>query len=876
MRTDLPQTIYLKDYQQPAFFAKHCDLTFKIHDGYTRVTSQTQYEKNDNVDSFTLHLNGEHQKLVFIEIDGVKIENNAYELSDTELKISVEKHAFTLTIETEISPESNTALEGLYKSGDTYCTQCEAEGFRRITYYQDRPDNMATFTTRIEADKTKYPVLLSNGNLTDSGLLEDGRHFTVWDDPWKKPCYLFALVAGNLEHIEDKFTTASGREVTLRIYVRDGDQGQCSHAMESLIHSMKWDEEKYGREYDLDLFNIVAVSDFNMGAMENKSLNIFNTALVLAHAETATDGDFQRVESVVAHEYFHNWTGNRITCRDWFQLSLKEGLTVFRDQEFSADMNSAPVQRIDDVIHLREFQFSEDSSPLAHPIRPDNYIEINNFYTMTVYEKGAEIIRMFYNLLGPETYRKATDLYFERHDGQAVTCEDWAKCMEDASGQDLTQFKLWYTQAGTPEVTMQTNYDEAAQRMTLTFTQNVPDTAGQSDKQPMHIPIRMALISANGDEIALDKNGARETVLHLKEPKQSFTFENVTSKTVPSVLRGFSAPVKLTTDLTDQDLQFLMVHDQDGFNKWEAGQKLAMRQIIAHYKDASHSTDPAFIDSIKALAETAFDANTDHALLARALSLPSMGDLMQYLDDLDPTRLHNACEKVQSDLSGACQDVMTKIYNAFKDHSDGLKFHEAAGRRALKNAALGYLCGHKEADRNAHDLANAQYEGATNMTDRIAALSNLVDTQSAHRDICLADFYLRFKDHELVVNKWFGLQAGAVRASIIEDVQELSAHPDFNWKNPNRVRSLFAAFAMRNPAAFHKADGSGYNFLTDAIVKLNDINPQIAARLLTPMREWKRFDAIRQDKIKTCLERVLAVEGLSKDVFEIASKSLKG
>jgi aminopeptidase N len=876
MRTDLPQTIYLKDYQQPAFFATHCDLTFKIHDGHTIVTSETQYEKNESVDGFTLSLNGEHQELVSVAINGNIAPGETYQLSDAGMQINVEKQSFTLRIETKISPETNTALEGLYKSGDTYCTQCEAEGFRRITYYQDRPDNMATFTTRIEADKAKYPILLSNGNLTDSGALENGRHFTVWDDPWKKPCYLFALVVGNLEHIEDKFTTASGREVTLRIYVRDGDQGQCSHAMESLKHSMKWDEDKYGREYDLDLFNIVAVSDFNMGAMENKSLNVFNTALVLAHEETATDGDFQRVESVVGHEYFHNWTGNRITCRDWFQLSLKEGLTVFRDQEFSADMNSAPVQRIDDVIHLREFQFSEDSSPLAHPIRPDNYIEINNFYTMTVYEKGAEIIRMFYNLLGPETYRKATDLYFERHDGQAVTCEDWAKCMEDASGQDLTQFKLWYTQAGTPEVTMHTHYDAAAKRMTLEFTQNIPDTAGQSDKQAMHIPIRVALISDTGAEMPLNADGDKETVLHLKQAKQSFTFENIASKAVPSVLRGFSAPVKLTTDLTDQDLQFLMVYDQDGFHKWEAGQKLAMRQIIAHYKNDSHSTDPAFINSIKTLAEKAFDTNTDHALLARALSLPSMGDLMQHLDDLDPVRLHSACETVQGDLSAACQDVMMKIYDAFKVHSDGLKFHEAAGRRALKNAALQYLCGHKDADRNAHDLANAQYESAANMTDRMAALSNLVDTQSAHRDLCLADFQQRFKDHELVVNKWFGLQAGAVRPSIIEDVQELSAHPDFNWKNPNRVRSLFAAFAMRNPAAFHKADGSGYSFLTDAIIKLNDINPQIAARLLTPMREWKRFDVVRQDKIKACLERILAVEGLSKDVFEIASKSLKG
>ena len=876
MRTDSPQTIYLKDYEAPAFFAEHCDLTFKIFDGYTIVTSATKYRKNPDTSALMLTLNGEHQELVSVKLNGKTLDDQAYILTDSELRISVSEQEFNLVIESKISPETNTALEGLYKSGDTYCTQCEAEGFRRITYYLDRPDNMATFTTRIEADKASYPVLLSNGNLTDSGDIENGRHFTVWEDPWKKPCYLFALVAGNLEHIEDTFTTMSGREVTLRIYVRDGDQPQCDHAMESLKHSMKWDEDVYVREYDLDLFNIVAVSDFNMGAMENKSLNIFNTALVLAHEETATDGDFQRVEGVVAHEYFHNWTGNRITCRDWFQLSLKEGLTVFRDQEFSAFMNSAPVQRIDDVIHLREFQFSEDASPLAHPIRPDNYIEINNFYTMTVYEKGAEVIRMFYNLLGPETYRKATDLYFDRHDEQAVTCEDWAKCMEDASGIDLTQFKLWYTQAGTPEVNMTQQYDADAQKLTLRFEQHVPETAGQSDKKPMHIPIRVALISGNGDEIALNTEGDKETILHLKEKSQSFVFENVTAGTVPSVLRGFSAPVKLSTDLTDEALRFLMVHDQDGFNKWEAGQKLATRQIIAHYNSTSHVTDNAFIESVKALAEKAFEDNADHALIARALSLPGMGDLMQQIDDLDPVRLHEACEKLENDIAVATSDVMKRIYDAFNAAKDGLKFHEAAGRRSLKKAALSYLCGYLDTSKNSYSIAADQYNASSNMTDRMAALANLVDSDSAEREACLSDFFTRFKTHELVVNKWFSLQACAVRPTIIEDVQALAEHDDFNWKNPNRVRALFAAFAMRNPAAFHRADGSGYEFLTDAIIKLNGINPQIAARMLTPMREWRRFDAERQTKIKSCLERVLATKDLSKDVFEIASKSLKG
>ena len=757
MSTDSPKTIYLKDYVAPAFMAEHCDLTFQIFDGHTYVTALTRYKKNEDVNSTVLYLNGEHQQLVFIELNDEAMTEDQYTITDSSIEFSPSEQSFTLRIKTKISPEANTALEGLYKSGDTYCTQCEAEGFRRITYYQDRPDNMATFTTRIEADKRKYPVLLSNGNLTDSGDLDEGRHFTLWEDPWKKPCYLFALVAGNLVHTEDRYKTASGRDVTLRIYVRDGDEGQCEHAMESLKHSMRWDEEKYGREYDLDLFNIVAVSDFNMGAMENKSLNIFNTALILAHEETATDGDFQRVESVVAHEYFHNWTGNRITCRDWFQLSLKEGLTVFRDQEFSANMNSAPVQRIDDVIHLREFQFSEDSSPLAHPIRPDNYIEINNFYTMTVYEKGAEIIRMFYNLMGPETYRKATDLYFKRHDGQAVTCEDWAQCMEDASGLDLTQFKLWYTQAGTPEVNATSHYDASAKSLTITVTQHIPDTAAQSDKLPMHIPIRLALISDNGDEIKLNKAGDTDIMLHLKEAEQSFTFENISAKPVPSLLRGFSAPIKLTTDLSDADLRFLMVHDQDGFNKWEAGQKLATRQILAHYQDKNHETDTAFIESFSLLADKAFEKNADYALLARALSLPSMGDLMQHLDQLDPVRLHEACEQVKNDLAVATKDSMEEIYDLLKATPSNLKLCDAAGRRALKNSALDYLCSFKDDGENAYTLASSQYNNAHNMTDRMGALSALIDSDTTLRAICMDDFHTRFKDHELVVNKWFSL-----------------------------------------------------------------------------------------------------------------------
>jgi aminopeptidase N len=863
MRTDTPKTIYLKDYQPPVYQVEHLDLNFDIYDGKTLVTAEACYRKNEG-QSGPLILNGEHMELIFVEKDGQPFKD--YTQDDKTLTIAEPGDAFTLRIRTQIDPASNTALEGLYKSGDTYCTQCEAEGFRRITYYQDRPDVLTTFTVRVEADKNKYPVLLSNGELVEDGDLDQGRHFSIWNDTTPKPCYLFALVAGNLVYVQDSFITMSGRDVDLRIYVRPGDEKQCDHAMASLIKSMKWDEDVYGREYQYNVFNIVAVSDFNMGAMENTSLNIFNTALVLAHQDTATDSDFIRVESVIAHEYFHNWTGNRVTCRDWFQLSLKEGLTVFRDQEFSADMNSRSVQRIDDVSHLRRLQFVEDASPLAHPVRPDNYIEINNFYTMTVYEKGAEIIRMFRTLLGPETYRKATNLYFDRFDGMAVTCDDWAKCMEDASGQDLSQFKLWYSQAGTPEVKATTSYNKDTQSFSITFSQHIPDTPGQTDKKPMHIPIAVGLIGADGKDLI------ETTVLDLKEPLQTFTFDNIHTEPVPSILRNFSAPVKLTSDLTNDDLAFLMVNDSDGFNRWEAGQTYSLN-IIQDMLDSGSDVPVDYLDNIGALYDRALDQSADKALMARAISIPWIPEIAQRQDVIDPQKIHETREKVLNSLLATHGDKLKKLYEENCDDGEFSNSAEAMGQRVLKNTAMLHLVNHLTAEDAA--LLMEAYNSANNMTDRMAAFNGLVNCEHPEHGVAITDFYERFKDYPLVIDKWFSTQAMARRSDAFTQLEMLRQHHDFNIKNPNRVRSLYAAFAINNPVKFHSADGKGYEFLKEFIIELCPINPQISARLLTPLREWRCYTPDRQEKMQAALEEIANLPNLPGDVYEIVSKSLQ-
>ncbi len=864
MRTEnSPKTTYLKDYAPTPYKISHIDMAFDIYDGHTIVTAKSQFTKNSEHDE-DIFLNGEKLELISCTIDGKEIKPKTTKLGMT--IPAPGKEVFRLEIVTKIYPEKNTALEGLYNSNGTYCTQCEAEGFRKITYFYDRPDVMATFKVRVSANKKQCPVLLSNGNLIEEGEENAGRHYTIWDDPTPKPCYLFALVAGDLVHVKDNFTTMSGIDVDLYIYVREGDEKQCDHAMQSLIKSMKWDEDVYGREYQYDRFNIVAVSDFNMGAMENTALNIFNTALVLAHQNTATDADFIRVESVIAHEYFHNWTGNRVTCRDWFQLSLKEGLTVFRDQEFSADMHSPAVQRIDDVTHLRRGQFAEDASPLSHPVRPDNYIEINNFYTMTIYEKGAEVIRMFRTLMGAETFRKATDLYFDRHDGQAVTIDDWASAMADASDLDLEQFKLWYDQAGTPTVKAQSEYDTNNKEFTLTFTQDLKATPGQDVKKPMHIPIAVGLVSAEGEDLIDTK------ILHLKEKKQKFTFNNINEKPVPSLLRNFSAPVDLQTDLTDDDIAFLMVHDSDGFNKWEAGQIYALR-TLQHMMDNNLSDAPQkYLNSIEALLNKALDDRSDKALMARALSLPDFQAIASRQDVIDPDIIDKARNDLKKSIKQNFKSLLEQIYNQNTDKDEFKITAEAMGQRALRNIALGYLT--TTNGTGCASVATEHFMMADNMTDRMAALNAIITNKNADRTAILQQFYDEFKGYPLVIDKWFGAQASANRTDIFDVLETLKSHHDFSMTNPNRVRSLFGAFAMNNPVMFHKQSGEGYKFLKDAIIELNTINPQIAARMVTPFREWSRYTPDRQEKMKAALNEILEIDNISPNVFEVVSKSL--
>ena len=867
MRTEenlKPNTIYLKDYIAPAYKTQHIALSFQLFEEKTIVKSEVQYLKNAESVSHTLVLNGQDQTLISVELGGVPFKD--YTLADEKMTISNAGDAFTLTITTEIDPAANAALEGLYKSQGNYCTQCEAEGFRRITFFQDRPDILTTFSVRIEADKTHYPVLLSNGNLVEAGELANGRHFTAWNDPFPKPCYLFALVAGKLERVADTFTTMSGRQVDLHIYVRAGDEGQCDHAMQSLKKSMQWDEETYGREYQLDLFNIVAVSDFNMGAMENTSLNIFNTKLVLAHQETATDADFMSVEGVIGHEYFHNWTGNRVTCRDWFQLSLKEGFTVFRDQEFSADLNSRAVQRIDDVDRLRSLQFSEDASPLAHAVQPDSFIEISNFYTTTVYEKGAEIIRMQHTLLGAETFRKATDLYFERYDGHAVTCNDFVQCMADASGRDMSQFFLWYKQAGTPTLSVTTQYHAAQKQFTLTFKQSQPDTPNQTDKKPLLIPVAVGLLDAQGHETHPTQ------ILEMTEREQSFTFNQVSARPVPSILRSFSAPVKLITDLSDDDLRLLQLKDTDGFNQWEAGQTLALRTIARVMADPAADITQ-FVADFGAMITQGLHHTGDQALLARALTLPAISVIAQSQTEINPAAIDHARSHILKAIKREHKEALERLYEANANTGEFSITPLAMGRRALQNIVLELLTVSNGTGCAAR--AKAHYFAADNMTDRVAALACLSDSTKVERDEVFADFYNRFKGYQLVVDKWFTLQAMANRDSIFDDFAALRSHPEFNIKNPNRVRSLYSAFAINNPVKFHDPSGKGYAVLRDAIIELNAFNPQIASRLVTPFREWKRYTPELQVHMQAALQAVLDSGHLSNDVFEVVSKCLQ-
>jgi len=878
-----PRAILLKDYGAPAWWIETVDLSFDLRDGGTIVTSRLGLRRNLDRVRAPLVLDGQELELLSVTVGNRPLGLDDYAITPDHLTIpDLPGDQVEIEIVTRIHPEKNTALEGLYKSSGNYCTQCEAEGFRKITYFQDRPDVMAKYRVRVEGDKAAYPVLLSNGNLVDQGDAADGRHWALWEDPWPKPCYLFALVAGNLVHIEDRFRTRSGRDVTLRIYVEPGNEDKCAHAMESLSKSMKWDEDVYGLEYDLDIFNIVAVGDFNMGAMENKSLNVFNTKYILARPDTATDTDFLGIEAVVAHEYFHNWTGNRVTCRDWFQLSLKEGLTVFRDQQFSADMNSAPVKRIQDVTRLRQVQFAEDAGPTAHPVRPDSYIEINNFYTPTVYEKGAEVLRMYHTLLGAAGYRRGIDLYFARHDGQAVTTDDFLSAMRDANpdaGVDWEQFRRWYAQAGTPGVSGEGAYDPATRTYRLTLRQSLAPTPGQPVKLPMLIPVSLGLVGPDGKDQPLRLAGEAaaiegKRVLALTQAEQSFTFTDVPAAPVPSLFRGFSAPIKLAFDYTDADLTFLMAHDSDPFNRWEAGQTLASRLLLGLVADRAAGRDmvvpKGFIDAIGA---TLARASEDPAFAALALTLPSENYLGQLMEEIDVDGIHAARNLVRTAIGRTHRDALLSAYRANAEQGEFSVSPEAIGRRACKNAALAYLMAADDAEGKA--LTLAQYRTATGMTDVITALALIADSDMPERGDALAAFAAKWQDEALVMDKWFMIQAASSRPDTLANVTALLAHPGFNIRNPNKVYSLIGGFTG-NAVAFHAADGSGYEFLADRVIELNRLNPQVASRMAKSFARWRKYDGERQAAAKVALERVAHTPDLSRDVYEIIARSLEG
>ncbi|MGE8362170.1 aminopeptidase N [Pseudomonas sp.] len=884
MRTEQPKMIYLKDYQAPDYLIDETHLTFELFEDHTLVHAQLVMRRNPAAGGGLprLQLDGQQLELLVVSLDGTELGAGDYQLDDDHLSLQPTAASFVVDTSVRIHPESNTALEGLYKSGTMFCTQCEAEGFRKITYYLDRPDVMSKFTTTLSAEQHRYPVLLSNGNPIASGPEEGGRHWATWEDPFMKPAYLFALVAGDLWCVEDSFTTMSQREVALRIYVEPENIDKCQHAMDSLKKSMRWDEEVYGREYDLDIFMIVAVNDFNMGAMENKGLNIFNSSCVLAKAETATDAAHQRVEAVVAHEYFHNWSGNRVTCRDWFQLSLKEGFTVFRDAEFSADMNSRTVKRIEDVAYLRTHQFAEDAGPMAHPVRPDAFIEISNFYTLTVYEKGSEVVRMIHTLLGAEGFRKGTDLYFERHDGQAVTCDDFIKAMEDASGIDLTQFKRWYSQAGTPRLAVNEAYDTQAKTYSLTFSQSCPATPGQAEKLPFVIPVELGLLDTQGRELPLRLNGeaagtATSRVISITEAEQVVTFVDVVEKPLPSLLRGFSAPVKLSFPYSRDQLMFLMQHDADGFNRWEAGQQLSvqvLQELIGqHQRGEALVLDQRLVTALRSVLE---NTELDPAMVAEMLSLPGEAYLVEISDVADVDAIHAAREFARGQLAEALYEPLWQRYQANRETSRSSAYVAEAqhfARRSLQNIALSYLMLSGRPDVLAACLE--QFEACDNMTERLTALAVLVNSPfEEEKATALASFADFFKDNPLVMDQWFSVQAASSLPGTLGKVQALMQHPAFTLKNPNKVRALIGAFAGQNLVNFHQIDGSGYRFLADQVITLNALNPQIASRLLAPLTRWRKYDAARQALMKAELERILASGELSSDVFEVVSKSL--
>lgn len=890
-RDNLPQTILLSDYKPSSFLINKTELKVELFEDKTCVSARLEISANPDEKanpSSELVLNAEEMEIVSVAVNGKHLKANGYSHEHDLLSIPNVPERFVLETEVLIHPESNTSLMGLYKSRTMFCTQCEAEGFRKITPYIDRPDVLSEFTTTVVADREKYPVLLSNGNPIDhSEDPENGRHSVTWHDPFRKPAYLFALVAGDLEHIEDSFTTMSGRDICIRIFVEEKDLDKCDHAIRSLKSAMTWDEEVYGREYDLDIFMIVAVDDFNMGAMENKGLNIFNTSAVLAHPKTTTDMRFQWVEAVVAHEYFHNWSGNRVTCRDWFQLSLKEGFTVYRDSEFSADLNSRTVKRIEDVRTLRAHQFAEDAGPLAHPVQPASYMEINNFYTLTVYEKGAEIVRMQANLLGPELFRKGTDLYFDRHDGNAVTIEDFVSCMEEVSGMDLSQFKRWYKQAGTPVIDVVSSYDADEKEYILTFSQSCPPTPESNDKKPFVIPVRIGLVGLDEDSVpyALPLHSAqaglkseKEAVIQVKSASQSFVFTDVEREPVPSLLRGFSAPVKLNYDYSKSDLYCLIVGDTDGFNRWDAMQRYAVIEIEEQQQRIKAGEEPnvdrAFIKTLETLL---LDSGIDKAMLALMIVMPSIEYLAEMQEQVDLDSLYSARQAVSLSIAKELGPLFAQVYQANNERQGQyLPNAEQIAERSLKNACLGYWL--LSGDARALDACTAQFDSADNMSDQVSALSALVNDESVASEnssvVALDKFYQQWNDEALVVNQWFAVQAACTKPGGLERVRQLMQHHAFDLKNPNKARSLIGGFCGLNPYNFHNSDGSGYHFVADQVIALNAINPQIASRLVIPLTKWKKMDEQRAGLMRKELERISGTEKLSPDLQEVVSKSL--
>ncbi|KAF3556531.1 hypothetical protein F2Q69_00014148 [Brassica cretica] len=918
--------IFLKDYTKPDYYFETVDLSFSLGEEKTIVSSTIKVTPRVKGSSAPLVLDGHDLKLLSVKVEGQLLKEGDYQLDSRHLTLPSlpAEESFVLEIDTEIYPQKNTSLDGLYKSSGNFCTQCEAEGFRKITFYQDRPDIMAKYTCRVEADKSLYPVLLSNGNLISQGDIEGGRHFALWEDPFKKPCYLFALVAGQLASRDDTFTTRSGREVSLKIWTPAEDLPKTAHAMYSLKAAMKWDEDVFGLEYDLDLFNIVAVPDFNMGAMENKSLNIFNSKLVLASPETATDADYAAILGVIGHEYFHNWTGNRVTCRDWFQLSLKEGLTVFRDQEFSSDMGSRTVKRIADVSKLRIYQFPQDAGPMAHPVRPHSYIKMDNFYTgkflfarksgillydfillLSVYEKGAEVVRMYKTLLGSEGFRKGIDLYFERHDEQAVTCEDFFAAMRDANNADFANFLQWYSQAGTPVVKVASSYNAEARTFSLKFSQEIPPTPGQPTKEPTFIPVVVGLLDSSGKDITLSSVyhdgtlqtiSSSSTILRVTKKEEEFVFSDISEKPVPSLFRGFSAPVRVETDLSDDDLFFLLAHDSDEFNRWEAGQVLARKLMLNLVSDFQQNKplvlNPKFIQGLGSVLS---DTSLDKEFIAKAITLPGEGEIMDMMAVADPDAVHAVRKFVRKQLASELKAELLKIVENNRSSEAYVFDHPNMARRALKNTALAYLASLE--DPAYVELALGEYKSATNLTDQIAALAALAQKPGKTRDEVLADFYNKWQGDYLVVNKWFLLQASSDIPGNVQNVKKLLDHPAFDLRNPNKasefsklsfsfttfflssmltiiqVYSLIGGFCG-SPVNFHAKDGSGYKFLGDIVVQLDKINPQVASRMVSAFSRWKRYDETRQALAKAQLEMIMSANGLSENVFEIASKSL--